>query len=107
MRSSLTHLTALLFLTTIFLTGCVPAIGDSCKVRSDCPSGAVCDSTVPNGYCTIPECTIGSCPNESICVEFDEASAFCMKFCEDDSDCRDGYVCRDEPKSRSFCYVAK
>ena len=93
-------------LASLLLTGCVDAVGDRCNTSQDCPTNAICDSTAPQGYCTIPDCTVGSCPDKSICVEFDRETAFCMKFCEDNNDCRNGYVCRDEPNSRAFCYVA-
>ena len=103
-RQSLLALSILL-VSLFLLGGCAPAVGDSCSANSDCPSNAICDSTAPDGYCTIPECTVGGCPGDAICVDFDRESAFCMKFCEDANDCRQGYVCRDEPNSRAFCYV--
>lgn len=97
---------ALLIGTTFAATGCVPAIGDECASNGDCPQEAICDSTAPGGYCTIPDCTRGGCPGNAICVEFeDESQTFCMKPCEDDNDCRDAYTCRNESYSRPFCYV--
>lgn len=95
----------LLFATTISAAGCVPAIGDECTTNNDCPTQAICDSTAPGGYCTIPDCTRGACPGKAICVEYDDANTFCMKPCEGDGDCRDAYTCRNESYSRPFCYV--
>lgn len=91
--------------STMLLGGCVPGIGDGCKQDADCPSEAICDSTAPGGYCTIPDCRPGDCPDRSICVEFDRDTSYCMKYCEGDSECRDGYTCRDGEKSRSYCYL--
>ncbi len=107
MGRSLAYTTVLLLVATSLATGCVPSIGDECNTNDDCPtsSNAICDSTAPGGYCTIPECTIGSCPGDSLCVEFDRKTAYCMKYCEVDADCRDGYTCRDDTDSRSYCYV--
>lgn len=105
MRRPFAYTTAFLLLTTCLYAGCVPSIGDECNANGDCPTSAICDSTAPGGYCTIPECTIGSCPGDSLCVEFDRETAFCMTYCEDDSDCRDGYTCRDDTESRAYCYV--
>jgi hypothetical protein len=71
----------------------------------------LCDTTQPGGYCTIFNCEPDKCPeDESACVAFDYEldpacrsaddaewprfqRTFCMKWCDDDSDCRDGYRC--------------
>lgn len=108
MRASFAYTSAVLLLTTLLAGGCVPAVGDSCSTNSDCPSNpsrTFCDSTAPGGYCTIPECTIGECPGNSICVTFGRETTYCMDHCEGDSDCRDGYTCREDTNSRPFCYV--
>lgn len=104
--------------------GCKPKIGDDCRISTDCSTTGdrLCDITAPGGYCTIFNCEPGTCPaDESLCVEFGAARtsiqdvdpdsalaaclerqsrspyarAFCMGTCDDDSDCRAGYVCRD------------
>jgi hypothetical protein len=95
--------------------GCKPKIGDDCRLSTDCSAAGdrLCDITAPSGYCTIYNCEPGTCPaDESLCVEFgsqrspvsacaDKQSpspygrAFCMATCDNDSDCRDGYVCAD------------
>ncbi|MFB6375388.1 MAG: hypothetical protein ABEN55_20240 [Bradymonadaceae bacterium] len=106
MRPSFAYTSVVLLLTTLLAGGCVPAIGDECSTDGDCPANAICDSTAPGGYCTIPDCTTGGCPNDSICVEFGRETAYCMKHCDDDSDCREQYTCRESNNSRQFCYVA-
>lgn len=93
--------------------GCKPKIGDDCKISTDCSAAGdrLCDITAPGGYCTVFSCEPGSCPaDESLCVEFGEqrspacfdrptpspyARTFCMATCDEDSDCRGGYVCVD------------
>ena len=91
-------------------SGCAPAIGDPCDSTADCPGGASCDSTAPDGYCLIPDCSRDDCPNTSICVEFDRDISYCLESCEEDGDCRDGYTCRrDKLPDNSplgFCYVS-
>ena len=90
-----------------FLAGCAPRVGDSCETSAECPSGAICDVTAPGGYCAIRDCDSESCPDGSVCVEFDHET-FCLEYCEIDGDCRenDGYVCRTDNGPAGFCYVA-
>ncbi len=106
------RLTSLLLVALFALmTGCSPSIGDECETGSDCPSGvdAICDNTVEGGYCTVPNCDPGQCPEESVCVIFDRDTSFCMAFCEADADCREGYTCRMdnnfEGEPFGYCYV--
>lgn len=82
------------------LVGCRPEVGDSCKLSTDCSitGDRLCDTSQPEGYCTIFNCEPGSCPDEAICVEFHGsaerfARRFCLRECEGSSDCREGYVC--------------
>src|SRR5438874_282901 len=92
--------------------GCKPKIGDGCAVSTDCSVNGdrLCDTTQPGGYCTVFNCEPGTCPaDQSVCVAFhDQVCAdprsserfertFCMRTCDDDSDCRGGqYACLDE-----------
>ncbi len=95
------------------LVGCTPQIGNSCSQSTDCSQlgDRLCDTTEPGGYCTIFNCEPDTCPN-SVCVAFDPTldpacgavddgryprfeSTFCMKACNSDGDCRDGYQCID------------
>lgn len=88
------------------LVGCKPEIGDSCKVSTDCSitGDRLCDTSMPDGYCTMFNCDPGTCPSEAVCVEFHPQSErfarrFCVRGCEESSDCRAGYECVD-PKER-------
>lgn len=110
------RLLLLLCLATAALgSACSPKIGDGCNQRLDCSrtqQDRLCDNSAPGGYCTVYDCTPGSCPDEANCVAFNQWPAstqqcndwarsgadigrFCMRRCEDDSDCRDGYSCID------------
>ena len=92
--------------------GCTPKIGDDCTVSTNCSTTGdrLCDVTQPGGYCTKFNCEPGSCPDDSVCVNFgtklspvqgctpSQANSpykrsFCMANCSSDSDCRDGYKC--------------
>ncbi len=88
--------------------GCKPEVGDSCKVSTDCSitGDRLCDTSMPDGYCTIFNCEAGSCPSESVCVEFHGGAErftrrFCVRGCDKVSDCRGGYRCVDpqDPKN--------
>jgi hypothetical protein len=59
----------------------------------------ICDLSQAEGYCTIPGCERGGCPEEAVCVHHNAHStrlrrAYCMQGCNASDDCRDGYVCR-------------
>jgi hypothetical protein len=82
--------------------GCSPAIGDACETSVDCSvqGDRICDTASPGGYCTVPSCEEGTCPEETLCVEFRYdparlAVSYCMAPCDETSDCRDdeGYRC--------------
>lgn len=82
--------------------GCQPEIGDSCDVSLDCSTlgNRLCDRTQPGGYCTVPDCEEGACPDDSVCVRFwpNEprlSATYCMASCSRNSDCRkgSGYRC--------------
>jgi hypothetical protein len=89
--------------------GCAPKIGDKCSVSTDCSvqGDRLCDPTQPAGYCTIFNCEPNRCPEEAVCVAFNEPSCsspalsrrfqrtFCMFVCKSDSDCRSDYRCLD------------
>ena len=103
---------AIVFLLGI--TACAPKIGDDCSLSTDCSKNAdrLCDTTMPGGYCTIYNCSAGSCPDEAVCVAFrsSESTApacydpqdssrlrrtFCMRKCDSRGDCRAQYDCID------------
>jgi hypothetical protein len=95
------------------IVGCAPKIGDHCLVSSDCATNGsrVCDTSQPDGYCTIFNCADDSCPNSAACVvlmpavpgcSYDDYEApsrssrkLCLATCNSDSDCRtdNGYIC--------------
>ncbi len=58
------------------IAGCGKEIGDSCIVSTDCGTDAnlICDLASLDGYCTIPGCDYGTCPDEAVCVRFFIAS---------------------------------
>lgn len=95
-------------------TGCTPDIGDPCHLPSDCSASGdrICDTTFKGGYCTQFNCEPGDCPEDSVCVAFLQFGSsapecqdtqetprfqrtFCMKSCDQKSDCRtdEGYKC--------------
>lgn len=93
------------------LSGCTPEIGDGCRLSTDCSirGDRSCDTSQPGGYCTVLNCGRNSCPDEAACVLFHSrlpgcavndrvvsrvGRSYCMKWCESDSDCRGGYLCR-------------
>jgi hypothetical protein len=94
--------------------GCRPQIGDDCVTAQDCSAQGdrLCDTSQPEGYCTVFGCDPDACPDGSVCVgfglELDPACevsgtdprwkrfqrTFCLATCEEDADCREGYQCR-------------
>ncbi len=87
-------------------TGCTPQVGDSCLTSQECGTGALCDTSAPDGYCTVTPCgPDAACPEESSCVEFENDQPYCMLRCDSDGDCRDGYKCRNDVGSIKFCYI--
>jgi hypothetical protein len=104
-----------LALFLLFASGCAPRIGDDCTTNTNCTGQTerLCDNSQPGGYCTLFGCNPTSCPaDESVCVSFGAAAspvegcsspdltapaakAFCMKWCNQDSDCRPEYACVD------------
>jgi hypothetical protein len=96
--------------------GCKPKIGEDCATSVDCSISGdrLCDVTQPSGYCTVFNCEPNQCPDEAACVAFSEGTCssvivstrfrrtFCMRTCEDDSDCRGGsYRCIDVSRDQS------
>jgi hypothetical protein len=99
--------------------GCTPEIGDKCVLSTDCSlrGDRTCDTSQPGGYCTIQDCRANTCPDDAACVLFNPVvpgcgfnsrtpsrvgRAYCMAYCQDDTDCRDGYVCADPKASPWF-----
>lgn len=104
------------------LTGCTPSIGDKCVLSTDCSlrGDRTCDTSQPGGYCTIRDCRGNTCPDDGACVLYeptvpgcgfdDQAPSrvgrgYCMARCENDGDCRSGYVCADPKAAPWFAVV--
>jgi hypothetical protein len=93
--------------------GCQPSIGDHCVQSTDCSATGqfLCDTSQPNGYCTMFSCQPNRCPSGAGCVAtnisalgcpYDDRHSpsrfsrqLCLHLCNQDSDCRegDGYAC--------------
>jgi hypothetical protein len=102
-----------LVLLAALALGCQPSIGDHCVQSTDCSTTGtrLCDTSQPNGYCTIFNCEPNACPTGSGCIvtnisalgcEYDDRHApsrfsrqLCLKTCGQTSDCREseGYAC--------------
>lgn len=96
---------AALALIGLAAVGCGTEIGDECDSDAACGTGRFCDLNSEQGYCTIGGCTANSCPENSICVVFDNEESFCMAACSSGDDCRDGYVCDTDNAAHGFCRV--
>jgi len=75
---------------------CATQIGDDCTSDAECGEGRVCDRTSRAGYCTVSPCAPNSCPENSVCVRFENDVTYCMGLCESNDDCRTGYTCTDD-----------
>ncbi len=93
--------------------GCTPDIGADCSTSLNCSQmgDRTCDTSLPGGYCTIPNCEPDTCPSEAACIAFRQQISinpacqdssdtrmirtFCMVHCSENDDCRGGYVCAD------------
>jgi hypothetical protein len=106
----------------VLVGACQPRIGDDCRRDLECSQARdrICDTTQLGGYCTQFNCTPTSCPKgESICVAFSNTPStvprcsnpgqtspyvrnFCMGICENDSNCRSGYICADMAEENAW-----
>lgn len=94
------------FLAALFALGlfaCERDIGDECGSDYECGRGRSCDRVSKGGYCTITPCDLDSCPEEALCVEFEDSTTACMRTCKKSDDCRDGYFCDTESAALGFC----
>lgn len=88
------------------MAGCEAGVGDKCSTSNDCPTGTVCDTDSPGGYCLASGCEFNDeCPENSVCVSFTKNQSYCLKKCKKSGDCRSGYACRDDIGTQPFCYV--
>jgi hypothetical protein len=76
-------------------------IGGACQSSDDCASGATCypetyqqqPTGFVGGYCMKFDCTSGSCPSGSTCIQVNTDTAACLANCDSGSPCRAGYHC--------------
>lgn len=92
------------------LFSCRPQIGDPCFNITDCffepQVGGLCDTTSPDGYCTIRNCLADTCPEEAFCVSFRDGDfTFCMAACLTAEDCREGYDCLPEAPEEGILFL--
>ncbi len=66
-------------------------VGAPCGHGTDCQPGMTCHRALPDGYCTFP-CAEEPCPSGTTCVTFG-GDSYCFVDCDDDEECRDGYIC--------------
>jgi len=83
--------------------------GEGC---TPCPSMTECNPLTEDRGCTFDElCSLTDAPCENVengeddrfcgrCVPRSSEVRFCMKTCDSDGDCRDGYECRDLEKMK-------
>ena len=96
---------AALFALLTLASGCASIVGDDCVSDSDCGSGLLCDGSLPDGYCTRPDCDTEGCPSAGLCVIFDADTSYCMKPCDGAGDCRPDYQCVTGFGAHPFCAV--
>ncbi|MCL2723419.1 MAG: hypothetical protein FWD69_03190 [Polyangiaceae bacterium] len=97
------------------VASCTPSIGDKCTLSTDCSANGdrLCDTSQPDGYCTVFNCQADQCPDKAACILFNAAvpgcgfndrngasgartaRSSCSARCQSDSDCRSGYLCAD------------
>ncbi|MCA9541117.1 MAG: hypothetical protein KC620_19590 [Myxococcales bacterium] len=92
-----------LALLALLAVGCGAEIGDECNSNADCGQRRFCDRASRGGYCTITPCTPNSCPENSVCVEFENEETYCMALCDTSDDCRTGYTCDQETGAAPYC----
>jgi hypothetical protein len=85
----------------LVLAGCGVTMGDPCTTSAECDVGVCLNRDfAPGGYCS-KACNPGqpfSCPAGTTCVQglLARDQPGCMKSCSQQSECRQGYVCRVE-----------
>ncbi len=92
----------LIIMFTAF-SGCASEVGDSCETSTECGTELTCDLSQPGGYCTKTPCEVNGCPEEAVCIRFDDDSTHCMRRCNENDDCRDSYVCEEQFGDAPFC----
>ena len=111
-RPALLGASFLVSLLLLLAPGCTASIGDECASGAECVSigqNAICDVSIPGGYCTVADCVPNGCPDEAICKRFDRVNNYCMAGCLSNEDCREGLVCNElgsfGKEGHGFCYI--
>ena len=84
-------------------SGCGTDIGDDCTSDAQCGEGRICDRSSRGGYCTVSPCAENTCPENSVCVRFENDLTYCMALCSSEEDCRPNYTCTDEEAVAKYC----
>jgi hypothetical protein len=73
-----------------------PFVGDACTDNSECPMlgefAGSCRTIWPGGYCSGTCNRSEDCGPGNVCL----TAGWCVKACEDDSECREEYRCYDD-----------
>ena len=89
-------------LSSVLAVACTPQIGDGCQSSIDCSINGdrQCDTSAPDGLCTVYGCEADTCPDNAVCVRWRPdptrlTFTACMKRCSTDGNCRqaDSFRC--------------
>ena len=100
-------LLAALIPLAVLAPACSPLVGDACEDSTDCGRSMFCELSLPGGYCTLENCDNKNCPDDGVCIRFDEDVSWCMQPCESNGDCRDDYTCVKDFGLYPFCNDAR
>lgn len=72
--------------------------GSPCGSNAECNGGPEAECLTdqqgwPGGYCTINNCSAGSCPAGSECFELSSGGTVCLETCTQKNDCGASYAC--------------
>ncbi len=83
------------------------ADGEACGQDGDC-AGGTCVEDWPDGYCTTVGCTdFNDCArqgNDNRCLQNSRGDNYCVRICEEDSECRPGYFCQALTRRQGACF---
>lgn len=74
----------------------VSTVGERCDDGQVCEDGLTCRLDFPGTYCAQSCSTEGEregCKEDTICVKEFTDDFMCAPTCEEDDDCREGYLC--------------
>lgn len=76
------------------------SIGSSCGT---CQSGLECVTQAPGGYCSKTCASAADCGSGAYCYQITGSAPLCLRGCQGNADCRDGYTCQGDPGG-TVCY---